>query len=175
MENKKDVSKNKEKRNDILFWVITGLVVASIIITLLVFNSNPSPTLPENNVDYNQVVVKNYGCENNYLGICYDEDSSYYGCNLIDEVCDQSDFELVSKIKILEDNNITIYGATSCSWCQKEYSEFGKYGQSVLDRGIFTFCDTNWTEGCEGVESIPAWKKNGIIVDIGYMSLEDLR
>ncbi|MFA5395270.1 MAG: hypothetical protein WC346_04550 [Methanogenium sp.] len=175
MKNEKNTSKDKEKRNDTLFWIITGLLITIVIITLFVLNSKPSKVLSEESIDYNQVIVNNQGCEDNYLGICYDEDSLFYKCNLIDGFCNKDDADLVDIIKYLEENNIRIYGLTTCPHCKDEFSEFGKYGQSVLDRGIFTFCDINWTDGCNNLEAVPSWRKNGIVVDIGYMKLTEIR
>ena len=121
--------------------------------------------------EYNNYQGDTHECNQVYLGMCLDEENKFYGCNLIDEECNVEDLMLVKRIKYLEDNNIQIYGSSQCPYCNKEYEEFGKYGLSVKERGLFFFCDLTPVDGCKDVESVPAWKQNGTIIHVGYQPL----
>ena len=75
----------------------------------------------------------------------------------------------------MKDNNIIIYGLSTCSWCEKQLEEFAEYQSDVLDEGLFIHCDLIQDTGCIGVESVPAWKKDGKIVHVGYLRLDEIK
>jgi hypothetical protein len=80
-------------------------------------------------------------------------------------------------IEEMEINKIVIYGLTTCSYCQKEYSEFGEYGILAIDKGVFVFCDDKnnkqeFLNGCSDVKIVPTWKMSGEVVGVGYYELE---
>jgi hypothetical protein len=172
----------RHHKHDFFLWFLFVLVLGVIVL----FALNPSlvDKFKFNNVNTNsnnnsQDIIKEYNnyqgdtheCNQVYLGMCLDEENKFYGCNLIDEECNVEDLMLVKRIKYLEDNNIQIYGSSQCPYCNKEYEEFGKYGLSVKERGLFFFCDLTPVDGCKDVESVPAWKQNGTIIHVGYQPL----
>jgi len=126
-----------------------------------------------NEINYSMEVC-NEDCNNVYLGMCLDNSSKFYMCNLIDEKCDKTDFELVNKIKYFEDNKINIYGLSTCPHCINQLSEFGKYNESVLEKEIFVFCDKVNNSACDDVTSVPTWKQNGKILTAGYIPFDNL-
>ncbi len=75
----------------------------------------------------------------------------------------------------MQDNNIIIYGYSTCSYCKKQLEEFAEYQSNVLDEGLFVICDLTQDIGCIGVESVPAWKKDGKIVHVGYLQLDEIK
>ena len=77
-------------------------------------------------------------------------------------------------IEYMKDNNITIYGSTKCSYCQKQLKEFQPYQEEAIEEGVFIFCDLNQDIGCIGLKSVPSWKKDGKIVHEGYLPLEEI-
>ena len=78
-------------------------------------------------------------------------------------------------ITYMKDNNIIIYGSSTCSYCKKQLKEFEPYQEEVIDEGLYVFCDLTQDMGCIGVESVPAWKKDGEIVHVGYLQLDEIK
>jgi len=79
-----------------------------------------------------------------------------------------------SVINYMKDNNITIYGGSKCSYCQKQLKEFKPYETEALEERVFVFCDLTQDTGCIGVEGVPAWKINNEIVHVGYLPLNEI-
>ncbi len=75
----------------------------------------------------------------------------------------------------MKDNNIIIYGVSTCSGCKKQLEEFKPYQTDVIDEGLFVICDLTQDMGCIGVESVPAWKKDGKMVHVGYLRLDEIK
>ncbi len=75
----------------------------------------------------------------------------------------------------MKENNIVIYGLSTCGWCEKLLKEFKPYQEKVIEEGLFIHCDLTQDMGCIGVESIPAWKKDGNIIRLGYLPLEEIK
>ena len=78
-------------------------------------------------------------------------------------------------ITYMKDNNIIIYGSSTCSYCKKQLEEFEPYHEEVVDEGLYVFCDLTQDMGCISVESIPAWKKDGKVVYVGYLRLDEIK
>ena len=78
-------------------------------------------------------------------------------------------------ITYMKDNNIIIYGSSTCPYCKKQLEEFAEFQSDVLDEGLYIYCDLTQDMGCLDVESVPAWKKEGEIVHLGYLPLEEIK
>lgn len=78
-------------------------------------------------------------------------------------------------IKYMKENNITIYGSSKCSYCQKQLKEFKPYETEAITERVFVFCDLTQDTGCIGVTSVPAWKMNDKIVHVGYLHLDEIK
>ena len=75
----------------------------------------------------------------------------------------------------MKENNIVIYGLSTCSWCEKQLEEFKPYQIELADEGLFVLCDLTQDMGCIDVQSVPAWKKDGKIVHVGYLQLDEIK
>jgi len=86
-----------------------------------------------------------------------------------------SNLESEEMINYMQDNNIIIYGSSKCSYCKKQLEEFEPYQTEIMDDGLYIYCDITSDMGCIGVESVPAWKKDGEIVHVGYLRLDEIK
>jgi len=80
-------------------------------------------------------------CSNKYLGFCFDNSSEDYKYDLINKEYNSTNFNIVSKIKYMEENDIKIYGLSTCPACKKQLSEFGKYSSILFLEKLFINCD----------------------------------
>jgi glutaredoxin len=167
---------SKQDSGDIPLWVILTIVFGVIAVGFILYLY---PTLKFDNIiqNNNSEIENSSLCKDIYLNMCFDNTSKYYKCNIKNDICDIEDYKMVNIIRTMETNNIVIYGLTTCQYCQKEYSEFGNYGISAIDKGVFVFCDNKsgdkeFLDGCTGVITVPTWKMNGEIVGVGYYELE---
>ena len=85
------------------------------------------------------------------------------------------EFDNKDMIIYMVENNITIYGSSTCSYCKKQLNEFEPYQDEAINEGVFVFCDVTQDIGCIDVTSVPAWKKDNKIVHVGYLPLEELK
>lgn len=122
------------------------------------------------------VVANNYNCEEdcneNYLGVCFDEDSIFYKCNMDKDMCIEQDFEIAKTIKFMEDNNIVILGSSSCGWCKKQLEEFGSFYNILIEKELYLDCMKEINrEICSGISGTPSWMINGKVISSGYKPL----
>jgi len=114
-------------------------------------------------------------CEQTYLGFCSNETNPAFGCNMETEICNEEELMLVTFINFLEVQNIKIYGSTTCPVCKKQLEDFGEYGNYLINQGIFIYCDIEPMDiGCSDIQSVPTWKQNGVIFNIGYLDIEQV-
>jgi hypothetical protein len=165
---------NKKSKSTFGIIALFLILIVSGIFTFNLFDKKEYKIEINNSIKDYSMEVCNKDCNDVYLGICFDNSSKYYMCNLIDEQCNVNDFELVNKIKYFENNNIKIYGLSTCPHCQNQLSDFGKYSSVVLEKGLFVFCDKVNDSACNDITSVPAWKQNGEIVNVGYINLSSL-
>jgi len=84
------------------------LIVVSILLVLtLIYLFNFEDKKQDNkkeNINFNFSVYQmdsfsNEKCKDIYLGVCFDEKSNFYKCNMLKEVCDVKEFEKVRALK----------------------------------------------------------------------------
>jgi len=85
----------------------------------------------------------------------------------------KEDIIIKETIIFMEENNLTIYGLTTCPWCKKQFEEFRNYSDELLNKELFIYCDVK-PEKCSDIVSVPAWKKNDEIVHVGYLQLNQI-
>ena len=153
------------KKNVIILLFIAILVIVGVGIYFSVYHEDSAiKEFPSDAV-----------CSNTYLSLCYDPSNLAYGCNMEDKTCDEDEFKLATVIRVMQEYDIKIYGATWCPACKKQLEEFGKYQNYLLENGIFVYCDKEPTNpGCGDVKNIPTWKKGGQIVQIGYIDIQQI-
>lgn len=114
-------------------------------------------------------------CGDEYAGVCFDEDSILYQCNVEEETCSLKDWDAANMMKHMEEESIVIYGSSRCGWCKKQVEEFGSLGEHLSNKGLYIDCyDSKNKDVCADVRGTPTWKINGEIVSSGYMKLEDI-
>jgi hypothetical protein len=130
---------------------ILGVLISIALISTFVIAENSSWFCESN-------------CGESYLGVCLDED-----------MCRINDYEIVTTIKWLEENNIKIYGKTGCGWCTKQLNEFGDFQDSIKELGLYIDCaDSNNKAICSDIKATPTWKMNNKIINTGYLQLKDI-
>ena len=150
-------TKNKKTNRIINVIILVAILIASFIVVVIFVNND----------DQNDFTMC---CREKYLGICFEEESPFYKCNVETKECDLYIYDIVSTIKYMKENNIIIYGTMSCGWCKLQLELFEDYQEKVN----FIECDKT-PFLCEGVESTPTFKKDNEIVALGYRSLEDIK
>ncbi len=116
----------------------------------------------------------NTACVQTYLELCSNQSDPAFGCNMETKTCNKEELILVTFISRLEEQNIKIYGATWCPACKKQLEDFGIYKDYLIERGIFVYCDVEpINPECNNIQSIPAWKQNGEIFQVGYLDIEE--
>lgn len=70
----------------------------------------------------------------------------------------------------LRTEGITLYGREGCPYCANQASEFGDAFSEV----DYVDCGKN-PEKCAGLKGVPAWMKNGKMIQSGYLSLSKIR
>lgn len=88
--------------------------------------------------------------------------------------CTSEEVIIAETITFMEKNNITILGSTKCYYCALQLEEFGVYKNEAVDKDIFIFCDQGHNKKCEGILSVPSWKKNNELIHVGKVSIEDI-
>jgi len=78
-------------------------------------------------------------------------------------------------IDYMKDNNITIYGLTTCPHCKRQYEEFGDFGGQLLLENLYIYCDKVEDEGCNDLKSVPSWKVNGELAHEGYVPMSKIK
>lgn len=115
-------------------------------------------------------------CNNLYLGVCFDENSSFYMCNTEKEQCSLIDWDIVNTIKFMEDNNLVIYGVSGCGWCKKQLEEFNEFSEYLKSSGLYIDCGLSKNSNvCSDVRGTPTWKKDDAIITSGYRPLSDIK
>jgi len=89
--------------------------------------------------------------------------------NSSEEISEEGDI-----INYIKENNIAVYGDSKCSACQKQLKEFKPFEVEAITERVFVFCDLTQDMGCIGIEYVPTWKKNGEIVFVGFLPLDDI-
>lgn len=127
-------------------------------------------------IAYNHIFFCESNCKESYSGICLDEDSIYFGCNMDSDVCDKNDFEIATTIKFMENEKLSIYGSSSCGYCTKQLNEFGNFQNYLKENGFYFDCkDKSNLKVCSDIKYTPTWKKNGEIITSGYIPLENIQ
>lgn len=113
-------------------------------------------------------------CDDSYLGVCFDEESIYYKCNMIEDKCSLQDWKSANVIKFMEETKLVIIGSSKCGWCQKQLEEFGTLSKSLIDKNLYIDCATKPEDICYKIEGTPSWSIDGEIKDSGFKSIDDL-
>lgn len=111
------------------------------------------------------------GCNNIYLGFCFDTLSEFYKKDLIKEECNEENFEIVSTIKFMEENNIKMYVSSTCPVCKQQLQQFGDYQFALATKELVIFCDKVKDIGCSDVIYVPSWKQDNKIIKVGVIKL----
>jgi len=119
--------------------------------------------------------TKNEKCNKIYAGVCFDKESPFYKCNIKEESCDSDDWVSALTMKFMEENNIVIYGSSSCGWCKKQKEEFGNLIDYLDLNSLYVDCANPSNKNiCADVKGTPSWKQNEKIVHAGYMPLKEI-
>jgi hypothetical protein len=186
---KKQTYQELERRNYLLIIFIIG-----IIITFYFYN-DISLRNDELKSQLNSTEGKNYSCDfvgaikpednrvcedeticsDTYLGFCFNKSSAFYKSDLINEECNEENFEIVSTIKFMEENNIKMYVSSTCPACKQQLQQFRDYQFALATKKLVIFCDMVKDIGCKDVVFVPTWKQNGKIINMGVMEIGGLK
>ncbi len=156
MENKK----NKKRK---LIFIIVGIALVALI---GIFSAKAI---------IQHCVGEEKSCNDIYLGVCLDDNSPFYLCNVDVDMCRQDDYAIVTTIKYMEENNVVIYGSSRCGYCQKQLEEFNDFVDFLYEKELYVDCANSLNkEKCADVQYTPTWKKNGKIIDSGYRPIEEI-
>lgn len=150
-----------------LFLIGISIVLIFLAFYLFVYNNNLIPNKiigSESNYD---------GCNDIFLGVCFDKGSIFYQSNMDTQQSNQEDFKIVSMIKLMKEKNITIVMSSTCPVCKQQLFEFGDFQEYLTINGLVIFCDLYYQIQCLDVRVVPTWKENNKIAYEGIISSEN--
>ncbi len=151
------------KKNEIVYLIIGIILILGISTYIIItFGDKSENEFPSDAV-----------CNDIYLGFCYNQSSPAFSCNMETKTCNDYEFKLATLIGLMEQENIKIYGTTTCPVCKKQLKDFSPHEDYLIQRGIFIYCDVEPMDpGCSDVVSVPTWKQNNEIGNIGYIEIK---